>query len=59
MKKLDGSHMEITNVMFVDKFDEKHINLGETSRSLYERTKEHMEQARKRAQDSHMVKHWD
>ena len=32
--------------------------VGESSRSLYERTKEHLADALKDAPDSHMRKHW-
>ena len=42
-----------------DKLERKHIYVGETSRSLYERTKEHFGDGRARAEDSHIAKHWD
>ena len=38
--------------------DEKGVYVGESSRSLYERTKEHWNDAVKDAPDSHMRKHW-
>ena len=37
----------------------KNIYVGETSRSLYERTKEHIRDGKNRAPDSHIAKHWD
>ena len=37
----------------------KNIYVGETARSLYERTKEHVRDGKKRAEDSHIAKHWD
>ena len=39
-------------------FTEKGVYVGESSRSLYERTKEHLADAVKDAPDSHMRKHW-
>ena len=39
--------------------EERGVYVGETSRSLYERTKEHLADAEKNAPDSHMVKHWE
>ena len=38
--------------------DEKGVYVGESSRSLYERTKEHWNDAVKDAPDNHMRKHW-
>ena len=35
------------------------IYVGETSRSLYERVKEHIRDGKNRAEDSHIAKHWD
>ena len=35
------------------------VYVGETSRSLYERTKEHIADAGKRMENSHIRKHWD
>ena len=35
------------------------IYVGETSRSLYERTKEHVRDGKNRTEDSHIAKHWD
>ena len=37
---------------------ERGVYVGESSRSLYERTKEHLEDARKDTPDSHIRKHW-
>ena len=39
-------------------FTEKGVYVGESSHSLYERTKEHLADAVKDAPDSHMRKHW-
>ena len=36
----------------------KQANIGESSRSLYERSKEHVRDKDSREMDSHMVKHW-
>ena len=36
----------------------KGIYVGETSRSLYERTKEHQADREARSEESHHVKHW-
>ena len=33
--------------------------MGESSRSLYERTKEHIKDGRDKAEDSHIAKHWE
>ena len=43
-----------------DKFNplDKGVYVGESSRSLYERTKEHMDDAKKDAPESHIRKHW-
>ena len=38
---------------------EPNIYVGETSRSLYERTKEHIRDGQNRAEDSHIAKHWE
>jgi hypothetical protein len=38
--------------------DGKGIYVGESSRSLHERAKEHEADKRKRSEDSHQVKHW-
>ena len=38
-------------------FDEQNIYVGETSRSLYERTKEHIKDGRDKVEDSHIAKH--
>ena len=40
-------------------FEEQNIYVGETSRSLYERTKEHIKDGRDKAEDSHIAKHWE
>ena len=40
------------------KKDGKGIYVGETSRSLYERAKEHEADRNKTSEDSHHVKHW-
>ena len=37
---------------------EKGVYVGESSRSIYERTKEHLDDAQKDAPDSHIRKHW-
>ena len=37
---------------------DKGVYVGESSRSLYERTKEHMDDAKKDAPESHIRKHW-
>ena len=36
----------------------KGLYIGESSRSLYERAKEHTRDKDKREEDSHQVKHW-
>ena len=41
------------------KLEEKAVYVGETSRSLFERTSEHFKDAMKRKPDSHIRKHWD
>ena len=41
------------------KISGKNIYVGETSRSLYERSKEHVRDGKKRVEDSHIAKHWD
>ena len=38
--------------------DEKGIYVGESSRSLHERAKEHEADKRKLSEDSHQIKHW-
>ena len=40
-------------------FTARNIYVGETSRSLYERIKEHIKDGIERAEDSHIAKHWD
>ena len=35
------------------------IYVGETSRNLYERVKEHIRDGKNRAEDRHIAKHWD
>ena len=35
------------------------VNVGESSRSLYERSKEHVEDALSQKEDSHIFKHWE
>ena len=37
----------------------KNIYVGETARSLYERTREHVRDGKKRVPDSQIAKHWD
>ena len=34
------------------------LYIGESSRSMYERSKEHLRDRNKREEDSHQVKHW-
>ena len=38
--------------------DGKGIYVGETSRSMYERSKEHETDRQKTSEDSHQIKHW-
>ena len=38
---------------------EENVYVGETSRSLYERTKEHIRDGKNRTADSHIYKHWE
>ena len=39
--------------------EDPHVYVGESSRSLYERTKEHIRDGQNRTEDSHIAKHWD
>ena len=39
-------------------YKEKGIYVGESSRSLYERVKEHIRDGKSQAEDSHIGKHW-
>jgi hypothetical protein len=41
-----------------DRRAEPSIYIGETSRSIYERSREHMQDAQEMNYDSHMMKHW-
>jgi hypothetical protein len=41
------------------KLEDRAVYVGETSRSLFERTGEHLADALKRKPDSHIRKHWD
>ena len=41
------------------KIEGKNIYVGETARSLYERTKEHIRDGRNETPDSHIAKHWE
>ena len=42
-----------------DNFEEPNIYVGESSRSLYERTREHIKDGRDKTEDSHIAKHWE
>ena len=42
-----------------DKIKGNNIYVGETSRSLYERCKEHIRDGQQKKEDSHIAKHWD
>ena len=37
----------------------KNVYVGETSRSLYERSREHVKDGADRTEDSHIAKHWE
>ena len=50
-KQDPGTHLE-------DKRESPSIYVGESSRSLFERSKEHQRDYRKNSEDSHMAKHW-
>ena len=39
--------------------EEQNIYVGETSRSLYERTKEHIKDGEDKKEESHIAKHWE
>ena len=41
------------------KLEGRNIYVGKTSRSLYERSKEHIRDGRSKAEDSHIAKHWE
>ena len=43
---------------FVD-YEEEDIYVGETSKSIYERAKEHIRDGRARDTDSHIARHWE
>ena len=38
--------------------DGKGVYVGESSRSIYERAKEHVADREKQSEDSHQIKHW-
>ena len=38
--------------------DGKGVYVGETSRSMYERTNKHQRDKELRSEDSHQIKHW-
>ena len=40
-------------------YEEEDVYVGETSRSIYERAKEHVRDGRAGAQDSHIARHWE
>ena len=42
-----------------EKYPEKNIYVGETSRSLFERSLEHVRDGRNGAEDSHIATHWN
>ena len=43
---------------FGELFEEENVYVGETSRSIYERSKEHLKAGRERQENSFIAKHW-
>ena len=56
--KCNGPEKEKTSSSLADSRTEPSIYVGETGRSLMERSKEHHRDLRKHHEDSHMLKHW-
>ena len=56
--KCNGPEKEKTSSSLADSRTEPSIYVGETGRSLLERSKEHHRDLRKHHEDSHMLKHW-
>ena len=44
---------------FGEKYKEENVYVGETSRTLYERCKEHIKAGRYKKEDSFIAKHWE
>ena len=56
--KVGGGGNKDKKRKFNEKLEDKNVYVGESSRSLYERTAEHVRDGRKKEEDSHIAKHW-